>query len=281
MGQVGAELCRRLEPGATLALDRAELDLLDAAAVRRRVRDWQPEVILNAAAYTAVDAAESDAKLAAVLNAAAPRILAEEAARSGALLVHYSTDYVFDGRQGRPYKEDDPTGPEGVYGRTKLDGERGIRDSGCRHLILRTSWIYASHGKNFLLTMLRLARERPALRVVADQRGSPTWARSLAEATLKAVDSIGSRPSQALYHLTGAGETTWHGFASAIVERGAALGLCPAVPVEPIATSAYPTPARRPAYSVLSCDRIAADFGVRLPHWQSDLDECLRALTSA
>ena len=293
-GQVGWELQRLLEPAAQLiAPPRDEADLAQPEALRAKVRQWRPEVIVNAAAYTAVDAAEKDEALARVINADAPRVLAQEAALAGALLVHYSTDYVFDGCKREPYREDDAVAPASAYGRTKLAGEEAIRASGCRHLILRTSWVYAPRGKNFVLTILRLARElsrpwaaptdgelrelsRPGaapteLRVVADQVGSPTSARSLAEATVKAL----ARRAEGTYHATGAGVTSWHGFAERIVAAGSRLGLCHEIPVRAITTADYPTPARRPAYSVLDNTRLQAELGIRLPTWEVALDQCL------
>ena len=310
-GQVGWELQRLLEPAAQLiAPPRDEADLAQPEALRAKVRQWRPEVIVNAAAYTAVDAAEKDEALARVINADAPRVLAQEAALAGALLVHYSTDYVFDGCKREPYREDDAVAPASAYGRTKLAGEEAIRASGCRHLILRTSWVYAPRGKNFVLTILRLARElsrpwaaptdgelreqsrpwaaptdgelrelsRPRaaptggeLRVVADQVGSPTSARSLAEATVKAL----ARRAEGTYHATGAGVTSWHGFAERIVAAGSRLGLCHEIPVRAITTADYPTPARRPAYSVLDNTRLQAELGIRLPTWEVALDQCL------
>lgn len=280
-GQLGWELHRLLESAVTLQAPlRAALDLADADALRRAVAGFRPEVIVNAAAYTAVDAAENDVAVATALNATAPGVLAQAAAEHGALLVHYSTDYVFDGRATTPYREDDPTGPLSVYGSTKLQGEEAIRRSGCRHLILRTGWVYSDRGRNFVLTMLRLARARPDLQVVADQRGTPTRARSLAEATVRLVEGFADRPAQGLYHLTGSGEATWHAFACSIIGQGAALGLCPKVPVAPIPAVAWPAAAARPAYSVLSNTRVQADFGVRLPDWESDLGGCLRQLTA-
>lgn len=290
-GQVGFELQRLLVPAADLqAPERAAADLERPDTLRALVRDARPDVIINAAAYTAVDAAEKEAARAQVVNADAPRVLAEEAARSNALLVHYSTDYVFDGTHREPYREDEPTSPVSVYGRTKLAGEQAIRASGCRHLILRTSWVYAPRGKNFVLTMLKLARERPELRVVADQVGSPTSARSLAQATVQVLERVG-RHSHAdvagqvgkglpTYHATGGGVTSWHGFAQHIVDAGYRLGLCPRVPVQPIATADYPTPARRPAYSVLDNSRLQAELGIRLPDWTAALDECLAEIAT-
>ncbi|MGQ0546926.1 MAG: dTDP-4-dehydrorhamnose reductase [Betaproteobacteria bacterium] len=288
-GQVGSELKRLLEPAAELTAPTLDqVDLTRPRQIRDAVRTVRPQVILNAAAYTAVDAAEKEEALAATLNVEAPALLAAEAAKLGALLVHYSTDYVFDGAKRTPYREGDPPNPMSAYGRSKLAGEHAIQASGCRHLILRTAWVYASRGKNFVLTMLRLAKERDELRVVADQIGSPTWARSLAEATVQMVNVLekgvrsifpannGSDPFfPGVYHVTGSGHCSWQAFAERIVERGAALGLCRKVPVKAITTAEYPTPATRPTYSVLSNEKLAADFGIRLPAWEDALDDCL------
>jgi dTDP-4-dehydrorhamnose reductase len=270
-GQVGWELRRTLAPlGTVAAFTRAGLDLAHVDAIRARVDEVRPDVIVNAGAYTAVDNAESEPELARAVNATAPGVLAEEAKRRGALLVHYSTDYVFDGTQEAPYVETDGTGPLGVYGRTKLEGELAIAAVSPRHVILRTSWVYASRGRNFLLTMLRLARERPELRVVDDQHGAPTWARDLAVATAKIIPPAATEITSGVYHATAAGATTWCGFAREIVR---AAGL--ATPVRAIATADYPTPARRPANSVLSNAKLAATFGVTLPDWRDSLARCV------
>jgi len=275
-GQIGWELKRLLSSVVELAApERAEADLAQPQSLRAAVRAYRPEVVINAAAYTAVDAAEKDEAGAKAVNAEGPAVLAEEAARLNALLVHYSTDYVFDGTGRTPYREDDPPNPLSAYGRSKLAGEEAIGASGCRHLILRTSWIYAGRGRNFLLTILRLAKERDELRVVADQFGAPTWARSVAAATVRL---LGVRDGEGVYNMTCTGQTSWHGFATRIVEQGASLGLCNKVPVRAITTGEFVTPARRPAYSVLSNDRLMADFGIRLPEWNASLDECLKQL---
>lgn len=277
-GQLGWELQRSLAPlGEVIATDRNRLDMANPAQAAAVVRDLAPQLIVNAAAYTAVDRAESEAELARTINAITPGAMADEAAKHGALFVHYSTDYVFDGAASAPYAESHPVNPDSVYGRSKEEGERLIRQTGARHLILRTSWVYGLRGQNFLLTMLRLARERDRLRVVADQVGSPTWSRLIAEATaalvLKVVDEAGIAET---LNLTSQGAVSWHGFASAIVERGAALGLCPVKPVDAITTAEYPTPARRPAYSVLDGSRLRAGFNLQLPAWEAALDLCLR-----
>ncbi|HUJ01309.1 MAG TPA: dTDP-4-dehydrorhamnose reductase [Usitatibacter sp.] len=292
-GQVGADVARALEGRAeVLALDRAALDLSNPAAIVARVREACPRVIVNAAAYTAVDRAESEAESARALNARAPAVLADEARRCGALLVHYSTDYVFDGAKSGAYVESDPPSPVNVYGATKLEGERAIAASGCAHVILRTSWVYAPRGRNFLLTMLGLARTRDEIRVVDDQHGAPTASLELARATLglfvppgagrpvEETDLERVRSRGGLFHATAGGETTWFGFARAIFAGWAArAGPSFRVPrLVPISASEYPTPARRPANSLLSCERLARDFGVRLADWREGLDEVLSAL---
>jgi dTDP-4-dehydrorhamnose reductase len=248
-------------------MDRATLDLADPDAIRRVVRDARPEVVVNAAAYTAVDQAESEPELAMQVNGAAPGVLAEEAMRSGSLLVHYSTDYVFDGEKAGAYVETDQPNPVSVYGRSKLAGERAIAASGCRHLILRTCWVYGPRGRNFLLTILKAARERPELKVVDDQFGAPTSSGAIAEATKLA---IGAGRGQGIYHLSAAGRTSWHGFALAIVE-GAHLK----TPVRPIPSSEYPVPARRPRNSLLDNSKLKKDLGIALPDWHDGLREVL------
>lgn len=277
-GQVGWELARTLLPlGHVHAFGHNELDLADVAAVRRRLDEVRPDVIVNAAAYTAVDKAESEPELANAVNAAAPALLAQEAASRDALLIHYSTDYVFDGAKAVPYVETDPTAPLGAYGRSKLAGETAVLISGADHLIFRTSWIYAARGANFLRTILRLAAEREELRVVIDQVGAPTWARLLAEATSLAVrqalaERRHGRFKSGLFHLACAGETSWHGFASAIVEGRQGLRV---QRVTPIATVDYPTPAKRPANSRLDTGAFRARFGLVLPDWRDCLQLCL------
>lgn len=292
-GQVGADVARALAGRAeVIALDRAALDLARPEAIVQCIRDAKPRLIVNAAAYTAVDRAESEPDLAHAVNARAPGVIAEEARRSGALLVHYSTDYVFDGSKAGPYVETDATAPLSVYGRTKLEGERAVAASGCAHVILRTSWVYAPHGRNFLLTMLRLAKERDEIRVVDDQHGAPTASRELARATVALFTTpqdarpIGEADLErvsakgGLYHATAAGETTWFGFASAIFEAWSrqAGPAFKAPRLVAIPSSEYPTPARRPANSVLSCELLARTFGVRLAHWREGLAEALSTL---
>ena len=270
-GQVGFELARSLaRHGELIALDRAALDLADADAIVATVRQVRPGLIVNAAAYTAVDRAESEPAAAFAVNARAPGILAEEAKRQDALLIHYSTDYVFDGRRTTPYEEDAPTGPLNVYGASKYDGERAIAQSGARALVFRTSWVYGARGSNFLLTILRLAQERDELRIVADQFGTPNWCRTLSDATAAAIAHgvpwLAERSG--LYHLASTGASTWHGFAQAIV------GDAPRPRVVGIATSEYPTPARRPAYGVLSTRKFEATFNYRMPDWRDALAAC-------
>jgi len=273
-GQLGSALIALLHHAHTVvAPSRAELDLRDATRIRTVVREARPDVIVNPAAYTAVDRAEQEPDLARAINALAPAVLAEEARKHGIPLIHFSTDYVFDGRKNTPYLEDDPPAPLNVYGATKLEGEEAVRGSGAIHLVLRTSWVYSRTGRNFLLTIERLAREKPRLTIVADQRGTPNWAVALARATARLIDT----PRETLagrsgvYHLSSHGETTWHGFAEAIV---AGMGLAKPPDVAAITTNEYPTPARRPAYAVLSPSRLASVFGITLPHWDVALREC-------
>jgi dTDP-4-dehydrorhamnose reductase len=264
-GQVGWELRRTLAPlGEVKAFDRFGLDLADAPTVVASVRALQPDVIVNAAAYTAVDKAETERDVAFAVNAAAPRVLAEEATRSGALLVHYSTDYVFDGEKATPYVEADATNPINVYGASKLAGERAIAAAGGRYLIMRTSWVYGPRGRNFYLTILRLAKQRPELRVVDDQIGAPTSSLAISRAT---VDLL-RRGALGLYHMSAAGETSWCGFARAILAR-AGIG----TPVHAIGTEDYPTPARRPRNSRLDCSKLRAEHGVSLAPWEEQLAE--------
>lgn len=280
-GQVGWELQRTLLPlGRIHAFGHAELDLADAAAVRRKLDEVRPDAIVNAAAYTAVDKAESEPEQANAVNAAAPALLAQEASRRGALLIHYSTDYVYDGAKAAPYVETDPTGPLGTYGRSKLAGEAGIRVAGADHLIFRTSWVYAARGANFLRTILRLAAEREELRIVADQVGAPTWARLIAEATAHALrqamqERSGGTFESGVFHLTAAGETSWHGFAAAIVAGRGGLRV---KTVTPITTAEYPLPAARPANSRLNTDAFRARFGLVLPDWRDCLPLCLEEI---
>ena len=285
-GQVGWELQRSLADfGTVVATDSAEMNLADSQAIRRVMREIKPDLIINPAAYTAVDKAETEPDLAQAVNGDAPGILAEEALRLRAVLVHYSTDYVFDGSKPVPYTEADAPNPQSVYGRTKLAGEQAIRASGCKHLILRTSWVYGVHGGNFVKTMLRLARERDELRVVADQFGAPTWARDLAQSTATALQDWSQKDWDGnlggLYHLTAAGRTSWHQYAEEIVRLARhydpALA-AKALAIRAIATHEYPLPAKRPVNSVLANDRIRDAFGIALPAWQDSLAECVRLI---
>jgi len=271
-GQIGFELAQLLAPlGNVVAADRAMLDLADPDAIVAVVRREGPAVIVNAGAYTAVDRAESEPGLASAINARAPGILAEEAKRAAAVLVHFSTDYVFDGARTTPYPEDAPTAPLNVYGETKLEGERAIADAGAKAIVLRTSWVYGLRGKNFLLTMRKLAAERDHLTVVADQIGVPNWSRTLASATARIVASGVSAMAErsGLYHLSSSGEASWYDFARAI------LGDTSKARLLPIATADYPTPARRPAYGVLATSRFESTFGFALPSWREALADCV------
>ena len=283
-GQVGWELQSALAPlGTVIALDRDQMDLANPDSIRRAIREHKPQIIVNAAAYTAVDKAESEPEPAMLINGVAPGILAEEARRLGAVLVHYSTDYVFDGTKKQPYIEDDPPHPLSEYGRSKLAGEQAIASSGATHLIFRTSWVYAARGQNFVRTMLRLGRERSELRIVDDQVGAPTWARFIAEATAQVLrqlgdghKAIGNRAG--IYNLTATGATSWYGFASAIfAEAKARLGVTPPKLI-PITTAEYPLPARRPANSRLDNSKLAAAFGLTPPSWNTMLTACIREM---
>ena len=283
-GQVGRELRRSLAPLGELVVatrDGKDADVaadFDApASLAAVIAQVAPDVVVNAAAYTAVDKAEGDIEAAFRANAEAPAAIADACAASGALLVHYSTDYIFDGTASRPYREDDATAPLGVYGVSKLAGEDAIRSSGARHAILRTAWVYGSHGKNFLLTMLRLAGERDEVRVVADQLGTPTSAAWIADATAELLRHgvVGS----GTWNLVASGQTSWHGFACAIMEDAHAQGLLALMPsVLAITTSDFPTPAKRPANSALDTTRLREDFGIVPPDWRDGLRATLRGM---
>jgi dTDP-4-dehydrorhamnose reductase len=271
-GQLGFELERLLRPyGMLTVTDRTSLDLADREAIVSAVRAIKPQLIVNAAAYTAVDRAETDVDAAYAVNARAPETFAHEAKRIGAVLIHYSTDYVFDGESKTPYREDAPTHPLNVYGASKLAGEDAIAASGADALVFRTSWVYASRGKNFLLTMQRLAKERDEIKVVADQIGVPNWCRTLAQATARIVaDGMPSLiERRGLYHLGAQGEASWYDFARAII------GDVAKPRVVPIATADYPTPAQRPLYGVLDRSKFERVFGFALPSWREALAECL------
>jgi len=274
-GQIGWELQRALAPlGDVTALGRDQFDLSNLDGLRGVVRATKPDVIVNAAAHTAVDAAEKENELAHALNARAPQAIAQEARRLGALLVHYSTDYVFDGRKRTAYVEDDPASPLNVYGHSKLAGERAIAASGCRYLVLRTSWVYGARNTNFFLTIRRLARELAELRIVDDQHGVPNWSRTLGEATA-AILATGLRREwpTGTYHLSSRGTTTWHGFARAILEE-----LRIDKPVAPIRTDQFPRPAKRPPNGSLDSGKLERDLGIVLPDWRKALKLCVADL---
>jgi dTDP-4-dehydrorhamnose reductase len=283
-GQVGWELQRSLAPlGELVALgsDSTELagDFSRPDSLAATVRAVRPDVIVNAAAHTAVDKAESEPALAHTINAEAPAVLAHEAAQLGCWLVHYSTDYVFDGSGSAPRAEDAATAPLSVYGRTKLEGEQAVRESGCRHLIFRTSWVYAARGGNFARTMLRLAAEREALRVIDDQHGAPTGAELLADLTAHALRVAAAKPGvSGTYHAVAAGETSWHGYAQFVIECARAQGQdlrTPADAIEPVPSSAFPTPARRPLNSRLDTRKLRETFDLALPDWQRGVQRML------
>lgn len=281
-GQVGWELQRTLGPlGRVVALSSAELDLADVAAVRAAIRSVRPDIIVNPAAYTAVDKAESEPELAHAINAITPGVLAEEARALGAWLVHYSTDYVFDGAKQGAYLETDAPNPQSIYGKTKLAGEEAVRAAGGRHLIFRTSWVYGSRGRNFMLTMLRLARERKELRVVDDQVGAPTWCRSLAEITAQILAQLHMPGAQTgpevsgIYHLTSSGSVSWHGFTAEILRQS---GIQPLPELHAIPSSDYPTPAVRPKNSVLSNEKLLRTFGLAAGDWRDNLQLCMQEL---
>jgi dTDP-4-dehydrorhamnose reductase len=292
-GQVGRELNRMLpQLGDVQSLGREQLDLSRPEEIRRAIGTFRPNLIVNAAAYTAVDKAETEQDLARAVNAVAPAVMAEEAKKIGALLVHYSTDYVFDGTKASPYTEQDPTNPKNVYGKTKLEGELAIQQSGASNLIFRAAWVYATEGRNFLLTILRLATQREELKIVCDQTGAPTTSREIATATTKILSRIFAQgngsysPADAdgIFHMAAGGQTTWFGFTQAILDHArkidanapwfaAATGGRSLIVrnVIPIPAIEYPTPASRPAYSVLSNERLNRTFSVRLPDWQTQL----------
>jgi dTDP-4-dehydrorhamnose reductase len=278
-GQVGWELRRTLAPLAeVVAVDYPEINFTDTPALRQFVVGTRPAVVVNAAAYTAVDKAETETELCRQVNAVAPGVLAEEAKKLGALMVHYSTDYVFDGTNTLPYVENDAPNPLGAYGRSKWEGDRAVKASGADHLIFRLCWVYGARGQNFMLTMQRLARERETLRVVDDQFGCPTWSRMIAETTALALKQVLAGADRSAYngeyHLAAFGQTNWHEFASRIIEwMPEAERKCRAV--EKISTPEYPTPAKRPPYSVLDCGKLQKAFGLRLPDWEASLRQVL------
>ncbi|WP_311971230.1 dTDP-4-dehydrorhamnose reductase [Pseudomonas baltica] len=285
-GQVGWELQRSLTPlGELVSLDRHSTDycgnLADRDGLRHTLQTLKPDVIVNAAAYTAVDKAETDRDTAMLINGLAPQVMAQEAQRSGALLVHYSTDYVFDGRGVDPWAESAVASPVNYYGQTKLAGEQAILASGCQHLILRTSWVYGARGSNFAKTMLRLAAERDTLNVIADQHGAPTSAELLADVTAHAITATLRQPAlSGLYHLVPSGETSWHAYAQFVLDFARAQGKpLKTATVTPIPTSAYPTPAARPLNSRLSNQKLQQAFGLHLPQWQGGVERMLAELS--
>jgi dTDP-4-dehydrorhamnose reductase len=292
-GQVGEGLTRTLKPlGEVVAPGLGQLNFTDGDSIRRAIRETQPRWVVNAAAYTAVDQAESDPELAFAINATALEIVAEEAKKIGAAVVHYSTDYVFDGQKQTPYVETDATGPLNVYGESKLEGERALGESGVAHLIFRTSWVYGATGKNFVRSILRAAREREQLRIVADQYGAPTWSEGLARLTahgmarveeMAAESGVGlgeaMLPVSGVYHATGAGETTWHGFAAAAVEELRRLKPeAKLATVEAITTAEYPTVAKRPRNSLLDCTKLERVFRWKMPEWRESLKRVVAEL---
>jgi len=283
-GQVGWELQRSLAPlGELIALDNDSRemcgDFTDPNGIIQTIRTIEPDVIVNAAAHTAVDKAESEAELVRTLNALAPGVLAQEAERAKAWLIHYSTDYVFDGSGDLPWRETDATAPLSVYGATKLEGEQLIQQSGCQHLIFRTSWVYGARGGNFAKTMLKLAQERDTLRVIDDQIGAPTGADLLADITAHAIRSARQHTElSGLYHLVAAGETSWHGYARFVLEFARRAGINIKVQpeaIEAVATSAFPTPAKRPHNSRLDTHKLQQTFGLIAPHWQAGVTRML------
>jgi dTDP-4-dehydrorhamnose reductase len=292
-GQVGGAALQTFETlGDVVSPTRQQIDLTDPESIRSTMHEIRPVWVINAAAHTAVDKAESERELAYAINAEAPGILGEEAQKIGAVVLHFSTDYVFDGSNTSAYLETDPTAPLNVYGKSKLAGEQALAATGAAHLILRTSWVYGATGKNFLLSILRMARERDQLRIVADQHGAPTWSFDLARLTAHLVKHVnrlatemGCNAAEAaaslsgIYHASGAGHTTWFGFADAAAE--ALRKYEPAgrlATVSPISTAEYPTPARRPANSLLDCSKLERDFGWRMMHWQESLEQVMREL---
>jgi dTDP-4-dehydrorhamnose reductase len=277
-GQIGWELCRTCATlGNIVAMDYPEIDLASPDSIRTMIREVRPAIIINAAAYTAVDKAESEPEKAMAINGIAPGVMAEEAKRIGALLIHYSTDYVYDGTKREPYLETDAPNPLNVYGRTKLAGDLAIQAVGTPHLILRTSWVYGWRGQNFLMTILKLARERDVLRVVDDQHGAPTWSRYIAEATAQIITQVRAKSDDwidsnaGIYYLSCAGETTWFGFARAILDADPARHEQKVQSLDAITTVDYPTPARRPVWSLLNGTLLQEAFGVRLPEWRHPL----------
>ena len=280
-GQVGSELCAALAPlGEVIAYDRHDCDLSAPESLREKIKNLQPDVIVNAAAHTAVDKAESEPELAMTINGLAPGILAQEAKKLNALLVHYSTDYVFDGSKQTPYSEQDLPHPLNVYGETKLAGEEAICAHASRYLIFRTSWVYDAHRKNFLTTIKRLGGQRAELTIVEDQLGAPTWSREIAQTTARIISLYLNRSDQkqinGIYHLTAQGQTSWFGFAQAATKYGLFADLPQPPNLRAISSAEFPTPAKRPMYSVMSNAKLLDQFGIQLPGWETSLRECLK-----
>jgi len=289
-GQVGWELARSLMPlGDAIAVDRMRCDFSRPESIAPVIRELRPDVIVNAAAYTAVDKAEQEESLATIVNGMSVGVLAEEAKKAGALFIHYSTDHIFDGAKSEPYVEDDAPSPVNAYGRSKRAGEVAIRTVDCAHIILRTTWVYAARGQNFVKTILRFARERKELNIVADQFGAPTSARAIADATAHIVrqaqqERFAGKFTSGTYHFTAASTTTWHGFAEAIVQSAVGYGLLDPnrLPrINPVSTSAYPLPAARPANSRLDCQRLQNRFGIALSKWRQPLECVLQEVAAA
>jgi dTDP-4-dehydrorhamnose reductase len=280
-GQVGHALLPQLSDYEVVGLDRHALDLSNTDAIRQVIRDIKPDLIINPAAYTAVDKAESEADLAYAINATAPQVIAEEALALGCAVMHFSTDYVYDGCKQAPYVETDDVNPQSIYGKSKLAGEKAIEAVGGPHLILRTSWVYGDYGKNFLNTILRLASEREQLNIVADQNGAPTSSMNIASAIVELLTCWDCKQS-GVYHLTNSGNTSWHGFASEIVRQYTEMHQRPMLKVKainPITTAAYPTPASRPANSCLDNTLLQQRFGITLPPWQAGLQQVMECLS--
>lgn len=276
-GQVGWELIRTLSPlGQIIAHDRDTFDLSSKDATYRMLHEIKPDIVVNAAAYTAVDKAETDSEACMTINGHAPKILAEEAKKLNALLIHYSTDYVFDGNSKHPYKENDQPNPLNVYARSKLIGDQAILSSGCPHVILRTSWVYGSRGQNFLLTMLKLAQQRDLLKIVDDQIGAPTWSRMIAESTAQVIARY--QGQNGLYNLTSSGNTSWYGFAKSIFDLYSAKKNLKVPQLFSIPSSEYPVPAKRPKNSLLDNQKLFSEFGIALPDWREALSMCLEEL---
>ncbi len=286
-GQVGWELQRSMVPlGKVIATGQQQMDLTDTESIRSVIREISPDIIINAAAYTAVDKAEQEHETAYQVNGVAPGVMAEEALTLDALLIHYSTDYVFNGSKGSAYLETDQTNPLNIYGASKLAGEEAIKAIACQYLILRTSWVFASRGQNFLLSMLKLARERSELSIVADQMGAPTSARLIADVTSHIIQHVRNEMDKGqfqsgLYHLVSSGKTSWHGFAEKIIQSAKASmpdSVFKVKDISAIETSQYPTPAKRPLNSLLTTDKLTERFGVNLSDWRNQVDLCIKEL---